>query len=355
MPPYNFPFDFIESDNSRIEGYVELGETIPFKDSSQKAGLYRTGRISIEGYSGLDLVLYHNEATSTFMYLRQSPVDANLLDLVGLAPDDFQNVNHLSLPGQLCMGSDRSSCIGAAIKNIFASPTIRSVVADWRQQNLAIFPIAREGLKYQLSDAIFANYGFYCDEIILDAHHVFDSTVPPYNRKVEMTLFKDKDLNKHEHDNVAVAFIADSIASGLVMKEVLLRIKERFPHIRHMEIISPLATVRGLCRIARSQHLQDYHVRVHVFETLLNALPPDYYYSAHFNVPEVHIQPELEKEYRQWWGKDEEGNSITDTACAGYGWSEIFFSPRKQIQMINGELGARHNLTIADIVRRNLK
>ena len=92
-----------------------------------------------------------------------------------------------------------------------------------------------------------------------------------------------------------------------------------------------------------------------IFETLLNALPPDYYYSAHYDIPELHIRPDLERQYRQWWGKDGSGNAIADTACAGYGWSEVFFSPRKQLQMINGELGSRHNLTIADILRRNLE
>ncbi len=48
-----------------------------------------------------------------------------------------------------------------------------------------------------------------------------------------------------------------------------------------------------------------------------------------------------------------QGNEIAATACAGYGWSEVFYSPRKQVDMINGELRSRHNLTIADIVLRN--
>jgi hypothetical protein len=94
---------------------------------------------------------------------------------------------------------------------------------------------------------------------------------------------------------------------------------------------------------------------MHVFETLLNALPPDYYYSAHFNIPEMHIQPGLEEDYRQWWGMDAEGHAIADTACAGYGWSEVFFSPRKQIEMINSELISRHHMTIGQILRRNIE
>ena len=78
---------------------------------------------------------------------------------------------------------------------------------------MAVYPIAREGLKYQVAEAIFENFGLYCDEIVLDAHHVFDSSVPVYNRKVEMTLFKDKDLDAHQRQNIRIAFLADSIAS----------------------------------------------------------------------------------------------------------------------------------------------
>ena len=72
------------------------------------------------------------------------------------------------------------------------------------------------------------------------------------------------------------------------------------------------------------------------------------------DIPEFHIQPELDQEYREWWGKDCNGNAIADTACAGYGWSEVFFSPRKQIQMMNSQLETRHNLNIVDIIRRNI-
>jgi len=71
-------------------------------------------------------------------------------------------------------------------------------------------------------------------------------------------------------------------------------------------------------------------------------------------VPELHIRPDLETIYREWWGKDDLGNQIADTTCAGYGWSEAFYSPRKQIEMINEQLTSRHNLTIAEMVRRNM-
>jgi hypothetical protein len=288
------------------------------------------------------------------MYLRSSEVDPNQLDIIGIPSDEIANHPTILLPGQLCLGSERSRLIAKAIKDIFGSPAIKQTVSRITQQNIAIFPIAREGLKYHVAEAIFENYGYYCDEVILDAHHVFDSSVPVYNRKVEMTIFKDKDLDKSQRDIVTVAFLADSIASGLVMKEVIARVKERFEKLDRIEVIAPLATIRGLCRVARSEINHHTQVRVHVFETLLNALPPDYYYSAHFGIPEFHIRPELEQEYREWWGTDSTGASIADTACAGYGWSEVFYSPRKQLQMINNQLLTRHQLSIRDIIRRNL-
>jgi len=68
----------------------------------------------------------------------------------------------------------------------------------------------------------------------------------------------------------------------------------------------------------------------------------------------LHFDPRLEEAYRAWWGQDDAGRWIADTACAGYGWSEVFFSPRRQIEMINAELGARHGLTIADLLKRRI-
>jgi hypothetical protein len=252
------------------------------------------------------------------------------------------------------MGQDRTKLIGQAVEYMFNAPPLKADVSQHQQQDIAVFPIAREGLKYQVTEALFENYGFYCDEILLDAHHVFSSEVPLYNRAVEFTLFKDKDLDQHQKECVTVAFISDSIASGLVMKEVIARIKARFDNLQQVEVVAPLATIRGLCRIGKSVAAHNIKVRVHVFETLLNALPPDYYYSAHFDVPELHIRPDLEEKYRKWWGEDAQGNKIADTACAGYGWSEVFYSPRKQIQMMNGELQSRHKLDIVDILRRNI-
>lgn len=355
MPPFNIPFSFPEISVQPVQGRLELDEPLPYLDKTGGSGFYRPGRISVTGEQKIDLVLYDNQAAAKFIYLRSSPVDMNLLNLIGLDKIEVAGVTSIVLPGQLCMGSKRSNLIEEAIRYLIGAPTLQPTFEKYSQQKLAVFPIAREGLKYDVAEAIYANYGLYCDEIVLDAHHVFDRSVPVFNRSVEFTLFKDKDLDQQQKENIAVAFIADSIASGLVMKEVILKIKQRFEHIRQIEVIAPLATIRGLCNIGQSAAVRDIQVRVHVFETLLNALPPDFYYSAHYSQPDIHIRPELDREYRDWWGTDASGNFIADTACAGYGWSEAFYSPRKQIEMMNSQLQARHHLTIADIVRRNLR
>lgn len=355
MPLFSYPIAFIEEDASQIRGTLQLEDTCQYRLNSHGSGLYRNGKMILEGGAELDLVLYHNDATARFMYLHSERADDHLLQLIGLSRDDVGGAEELRLPGQLCLGADRANLIGQAIRGMLGAPDLRASLAQQRQENIAIFPIAREGLKYQVTEAIFENHGYYCDEIILDAHHVFDQSVPVYSRKVEMTLFKDKDLDQQQHENITTAFIADSIASGLVMREVIEQVFSRFHHIQQVEVISPLATIRGLCRIARRGAMQHIPVRLHVFETLLNALPPDYYFSAHINLPDMHIRPDLEGEYRAWWGQDAQGKWIADTACAGYGWSEVFYSPRKQIEMMNGELRSRHGLTIADIVRRNLQ
>lgn len=354
MPEFIYPFVFPEDDRLQIRGSLELEKPLPYSQKNGGSGFYRPARIVLDNGIDLELVLYHNDATAEFIYLRTCKKDANLLEIIGLFREEIQAIHTLTLPGQLYMGSARSRLIAQAVNEVFYAPPLSQSIAAYRQHHLAVFPIAREGLKYQVAEAIFENYGYYCDEVVLDAHHVFDSSVPLYNRKVEFTIFKDKDLDEHQRENIAVAFIADSIASGIVMREVIAKVKERFDHIQRVEVIAPFATLRGLSRIARLERGRHVATRVHVFETLLNALPPDFYYSAHFDIPEFHICPELETEYRRWWGEDSNGNAIADTACAGYGWSEVLFSPRRQIGMINSELGARHQMSIVDIVRRNI-
>jgi hypothetical protein len=355
MATVTYPFSFSEDSQNPTNGNLELDAASPYHFNSEGSGFSRTGRLLLSDGNNLDIVLYHNKDTAKLIYIRNCIVDPYLLDIVGVDPKLAEGKKTIALPGQLCLGAKRTELLGDAISLILKAPIFLPTFETYRQENLAIFPIAREGLKYQVQDAIFKNYEYYSDEIVLDAHHVFDSSVPVYNRTVELTIFKDKDLDSHQKENIAVAFFADSIASGLVMKEVISRVKERFENLKQIEVISPLTTIRGLCRLAQTNISKDCHVRVHVFETLLNALPPDYYYSAHFDDPELHICPEMEQKYREWWGTDASGKAIADTACAGYGWSEAFYSPRKQIQMMNSQLISRHNLTIADIVKRNLQ
>jgi hypothetical protein len=352
MSTFKYPFSFLEGTSTKTIGTLELDKPLPY--DSKESGFYRPGRITLEDNGSLDLVLYHNPATAKFIYMRKCRADQELFNIIGLDPKLAEDNQEITLPGQLCLGAERTELIGKAIRSMFATSVFDNIFMNNTQENLAVFPIAREGLKYQVADAIFESHGFYCDEIVLDAHHVFDSSVPVYNRTVELTLFKDKDLDLQQKENIAVAFFADSIASGLVMKEVIARVRDRFENLKFVEVIAPLSTIRGLCRIARTEMDKDFTVRVHVFETLLNALPPDYYYSSHYNIPDFHMDKALQEEYRRWWGKDKDGNFIADTACAGYGWSEVFYSPRKQIQMMNSQLLLRHDLTIADIVKRNL-
>lgn len=353
MPDFAYTFDFREDIKNPIHGEIRFETPIPYQDKKGTAGFSRKALLVGRNIQDLELVFYDNPATASFIYLRESIVNGKFLEIVGLPSAKTTMPHKQVLPGQLCLGPERSALIGEAMTHIFASPAISDVVKRYNQHDLAVFPIAREGLKYQVADALFANFGYYCDEVVLDAHHVFDSSVPVYNRAVELTLFKDKDLDQQQKENIKVAYLADSIASGLVMKEVIARVSERFENLERIEVVAPLATIRGLCRLAQAETARRVHLRVHVFETILNALPPDFYYSAHFKEPGFHIRPEFEETYRKWWGLDKTGVEIAETACAGYGWSEVFYSPRKQIQMINNQLTSRHGITIADIVRRN--
>lgn len=353
MSQFKYKFDFLEDPDNPIHGELSLEDPVAYEDEEGKKGYSRQGKLLVNGIQNLDMVFYDNEPAEKFIYLRETRVDEKFLELVGVDEGSAIIKKPQILPGQLCLGPDRSCLIGEAMMHIFSSPLLSDTIRKYGQHNLAVFPIAREGLKYQVADALYTNYGYYCDEVVLDAHHVFDSSVPVYNRTVELTLFKDKDLDQHQKENITVAFLADSIASGLVMKEVIARVSERFENLERIEVVSPLATIRGLCRLAQAETARRVHLRVHIFETILNALPPDFYYSAHYKDPGFHIRPELERAYREWWGVDNDGNEIAETACAGYGWSEVFYSPRKQIQMMNGQLGSRHGLSIADIVKRN--
>jgi len=354
MDKFEYRFDFLEDVHNPIHGELKFESPVLYANPPGNSKSSRKALLTGKNIQDLELVFYSNAATSRFIYLRDASVNGKFMDIVGLREERPTKPFKVTLPGQLCLGPERSMLIGEAMGSIFSAPVMKDIVERYDQHKLAVFPIAREGLKYQVADALYSNFGYYCDEVVLDAHHVFDSSVPVYNRAVELTLFQDKDLDQQQKEHITVAFLADSIASGLVMKEVIARVSERFENLERIEVIAPLATIRGLCRLAQAETARRIHLRVHVFETILNALPPDFYYSAHFKDPGFHIHPEMEEAYRKWWGVDKDGNEIAETACAGYGWSEVFYSPRKQIQMMNSQLTARHRLTIADIVKRNL-
>ena len=104
VPPFIFPFSFSEDSIQPVEGWVELEKSLSYI-IPEGSGYYRLGKLSIESGKYLDLVLYHNLATTNFIYLRECPPDLNLLDLVGIQPSEVSHLSKLVLPGQLYMGS----------------------------------------------------------------------------------------------------------------------------------------------------------------------------------------------------------------------------------------------------------
>lgn len=347
---FTHPFRFTDSTHEEIAGVLTLDD-LPAPCGVAEVG-FRSGRLTLESGRGIELVLGHSLATAEFMYLRSSPPEPHLFELLGLAGVSTDR-SQIWLPGQIALGAPRAQIIGRAIRDVLRSPAMQAAVGQHSQDEIVVLPVLREGAKFQMAEALYENYGFYCDEALLDSHHVYDPTVAGYSRRVETTILKDQDISPQQRTGKRLALIGDSIASGIVMLGVLTHVGRRFDHVDQAEIVAPFATLRGLARLA-AYSLPRFRIRVHIFETLLNALPPDYYYSAHFAEPKFHIVPELEAQYRAWWGEDASGQPIADTACAGYGWSEAFFNPRKQVQMIDDQLLSRHGLTIADVVRRNL-
>lgn len=345
-----YPFQFSDDAHEHIQGTLSLDDLLPLATPEDHS--FRSGNLTLDDGRSIALELTHSPATAGFMYLHRMRPEPHLLEILGLA-DTPAGAEEVWLPGQVILGAPRAQLIGTAIRSSLLSPAMRAVMSGTSQDAVVILPVLREGAKYQVAEALYDNYGYYCDEALLDSHHVFDPTVPRYSRRVETTILKDQDISPRQREGKRLAIVGDSIASGIVMLGVLTHVQRRFDNIDQVEIIAPFATLRGLARLAYYSSPR-FQIRVHIFETVLNALPPDYYYSAHFAEPEFHIRPDLEEQYRSWWGQDEAGNYIADTACAGYGWAEAFFNPRKQIQMIDEQLMLRHHLTIADVVRRNL-
>ena len=120
MSQFIYPIVFSEDHSSQIRGHLQLDEPLPFHNNSRGSGFYRpgedcSGRVHGFRYSPL------SQCGNLFFHLyAESPVDANLLDIVGLSPEEISKISSLRLPGQLCMGSDRSKVIRRAIKDLFA-------------------------------------------------------------------------------------------------------------------------------------------------------------------------------------------------------------------------------------------
>ena len=349
--PFEFPFSFTDSDQELITGKLVLEKPLPESEGI----IHRPGRLVLDSGQTIDLTLTHSDETASFMYLSNRPVSQDFLFILGLADDqDFKNVQTLTFPGQLVLGAERTRLVSRCVKDLVSAPFIDELLREFPRDSLVTIPVLREGVKYQIAEALFDKYGYYCDEVIADSHHVIDESVSAYHRSAELSIFKDDDISEDRRQRITTAFVGDSIASGTVIICLFNKIRERFEKVKRIELIAPFATIRGLARMAHYSP-PELKTRVHVFETVLNALPPDYYYSAHYPQPEFHIRPDLQKEYEDWWGIDGQGNTIADTVCAGYGWSEAFFAPRRQIEMINDELTRRHNLTIVDILKRKIK
>ena len=155
MPPYIHDFAFTEEDNSQVRGRLELEQPLPYQIDNQGSGFYRPGRLILEGYSSLEVVLYHNPATQAFMYLRNAPPCPKPVrdHRHGPANRAVQPAGPV-VPGRRTRQADRTSHAGYL-------PLARNAPhpAPYGQQNLAVFPIAREGLKYQVAEAIYDNFG----------------------------------------------------------------------------------------------------------------------------------------------------------------------------------------------------
>ncbi|MBK1880404.1 hypothetical protein JIN87_26195 [Pelagicoccus mobilis] len=342
---YEHRFDFKVGNEAGLSGVVQL------EDVERSALAFRTGALKLADGKELPLCLTHSEATERFMYLGEADGRSGLngiLDTLGCSNSFARNG---LIPGQFILGAARTRLVMAGVRDCMRSPSFGAVFSDYGDGEIVALPILREGMKYGLGEAVLEVGGRLCDEIVVDAHHVSDALVPGLGRRMELTVFKDRDLSEAERDAVKVAVLGDSVASGTVIVGLVEELARRFPNLERIELVAPLAAVYGLARIAAFSR-SGAMVRIHCFETLINALPPDYYYSPHFNEAEMHICPDAQRAYREWWGQDRSGDWIADTACSGYGWSEAFFNPGKQLRMIEEELLRRHGLTLKAFLDR---
>ncbi len=354
---WQHPFDFSNSNEPDITGVFDLAPPEIFGGEGHSLSAFRKAQLKLTNGKSLDVVLYHNQFTKAFFYLSEVPVDNILRQLYGLPKDQLDSTEYekqwMQLPGQFIVGSSRTKLVHKAVAGMLKSPIWQNILGDAVLDEVVVFPVLREGAKYGIPEAMAADHNLIVDEVLVDAHHVDDPGIPGYGRRTEISVFKDKDLSDTQRTAMETAVVGDSIASGTVLITVVEALRTRYENLKRIEIIAPFAALRGLARIA-DQVASDISIRVHAFESVLNALAPDYYWSAHYAHPAFHFNPVLEEEYRAWWGEDDKGAMIADTACAGYGWSESFFNPRMHLRMINQQLSKRHGLSMANIMQRTL-
>jgi hypothetical protein len=352
MTAVEFPFEYHEHGGVTLSGALELDAARSYDGEGGRPCAYRAGRVGVAGGAGMEVVLVHGEAPQGYLYLHRTPLSGALLSLLGVRPIG-PLPTEIELPGQLVFGAQRTRLVGRGVNDVLRAPPLYHALAGHPQEEIVSIPILREGIKYQVAEALHDVHGRYCDEIVTDSHHVPDPSVPVYARRVVTDIFKDRDLTAAQRGQVRVAVVGDSVASGIILFGLLEHVAGRYPALERVEVVAPFVTLRSLARIAKLWRYP-FAIRVHAFETVLNALPPDHYWSAHYAEPALHFDPELEARYNAWWGADDEGRPVGETACAGYGWSEVFFNPRKQVAMIQAELGRRNGADLRRIVERNL-
>ncbi len=346
-----YTFDYTHASEPEIRGEFHLSPPKLVGTTKSSSDAFREATLALDDGSRLDVVLYHNPFTTAFFYLSDVAISSQLRGLFGL-PDGFPEETKLQLPGQFILGGHRTRLVHRAVAAMMQAPPWTVMLRQAVQDSLAVFPILREGAKYGIVEALCDDYNYVADEILVDAHHVDDPNVPGYGRRTRIAVFKDNDLDQQQRDAMQTAIVGDSIASGTVLISVVEALCQRYVNLKNIEIVAPFAALRGLARLT-AYAKPGLQLRVHAFESVLNALPPDYYWSAHFSMPAFHFDAALEEAYRNWWGQDDAGNWIADTACAGYGWSESFFNPPQHLRMVNEQLLSRHNLALTDVLVRN--
>ena len=201
MKPSEFCYEFEISDNDqeRISGRICLDD--PVKDDEEL--VYRAGCCELDSGQNVELNLTHSAATAGFIYTHECELTPGFFEIVGLEPDiDWDGIKRITLPGQLVMGAERTRLIGRGVRDTLKAPCLREMMEGGSQENVVAISVLREGIKYQIADAILDTYGYFCDEVLTDAHHTLDETVSSYRRRVLISLFKDDDLTGDQRELV---------------------------------------------------------------------------------------------------------------------------------------------------------